>query len=327
MFSPCVDDDDLRSTDPCRTVFLLASISHLNQAYSGAMKRFEFVFEYLYEKVDSSTGASRDDFLNYTEASIGMTVEIKERLPTHLYWYIDMVKLYTMFFPVWKDGIAGGDFEVLRDLSEYESPRIEGIGVEQVGSLLAHLIDQRKVDSFAGDVVAGRMYSETASKALIACINSHIDVNPTLIMQFLDAYSYPPGLALLGQKKNAKDYNDNPCQVEHLNQTLEEVCGSPGAEEGECGDYCRMIERGASKIVEIRKLLNMAMDYAGPLVPGNPRSLLPVCKFSGKDVSSHNCWRRVATQNGYCFSSQTGTELVACNHTSCYFLPFLLIRT
>ena len=51
----------------------------------------------------------------------------------------------------------------------------------------------------------------------------------------------------------------------------------------------------------------MALDVVGPLKWGNPHSLLPLCQYAS-NFSTNECWRKVVTDKGICYSTLTGME-------------------
>ncbi len=222
------------------------------------------------------------------------------RLPASRSYYVEMIELYSYFFDI---ETSNGELETLKDLSEYSHDTVGiQISTEDVGSLLAYLIDKGLMDNGNRDMSS--RFSKIASQALYQCLGDELHADAKSSAKILDIFAYPPGQPLLGYKRN---FNSDPCSVGTTEQTLEIICGNESKTQ-ECRDYCRQGEIGLSYETSIRRLLNMSMDGAGPLLPGNPRSLLPVCRFPEKNQISQGCWQQIVTDRGLCYSSQTGTN-------------------
>ncbi len=117
---------------------------------------------------------------------------------------------------------------------------------------------------------------------------------------------------------HVKDYANDPCTGAAAAAAaaagrggqllpLDSVCGR--AKEAGCVDYCKMVNSSRRVQAELRELYEMTLDATGPLVPGKPDSLLPVCRYGdGGDSAkfTQGCWRKVVNDHGVCYASITG---------------------
>ncbi len=235
-----------------------------------------------------------------------------------------------MFFPVFKDNTEAELLEVLRPIEDYVLPRIppETITANNIPSLLTYLIDFNilhgrhftNLGDTRGNVTGSFLFHLTAKYFGISEESSE---SVQQINNLINSFSYEPlnepffgylqdngnSYKLFCEKEQSTHESKSPVKFSinaicsgHLTTSNETLQLS-----NDCKWYCQSVANNKEIQEKIRSFYSLAVDLEGSLVPGNPATLLPVCRFPGESqLEKDQCWRRIVTDKGICFSSVAG---------------------
>ncbi len=241
-----------------------------------------------------------------------------------------VIQMYSRFFPVFKD--KGKEVEILRPIEDYVLPKIEA-NSNSIASLLAYLIDfnflyERNGELYEMDYsimsnVTSSLLFHLSAKHLGMSKDSQDHVNQ--IYKIINSFSYEPLQEPFFQYDvNADNRYKLFCEDERTAYetgssdrfSIHSLCSSESTSKNgtvllshDCQWYCQAIVNNKKTQELIRSFYALAEDLKGPLVPGNPETLLPLCRFPGEGKSlKDGCWERIVTDKGICFSSVTGLK-------------------
>ncbi len=142
MFDACAEEE-AAATEECQFSLLVTAIAEMK--VFGPIKSNDFIQEYVEDKTVRGERPTLDDLQTYVEEAHAISLDGSKKVALN-YFFKDMVKLYALFFP-----LAGDDGDVdgfrLRRIDEYELVDVPEVRAEELGSLLAYMVDRRLMEN------------------------------------------------------------------------------------------------------------------------------------------------------------------------------------
>ena len=223
---------------------------------------------------------------------------------------IDAMMAYSLFFPVFKESNFSFwhnklDLNPLQSLDDYELLTLPDVGkITDMGDLIRHMINQNGLELIP-DI--NRIVLETFMADLTLRLRIDGVQNMSSMVEFLGYFAYEPEAHSLLQRERSYNVRKHKvvkdCDEIGSNFTdFSAFCNHPGLSEG-CLRYCSLVEEVLSdkaKEDQITELYNMTLDDVNRPVGNSSQSFLPSCTWSRK---GRECWYRVVTDKGVCFTS------------------------
>ncbi len=253
--------------------------------------------------------------------------------------------MYSFFFPVFKDD-KRREVEVLRPLEDYVLPKIktEFITADDIASLLAYMIDFNFMHDH--DVLDGAdALNNVTASALFHLSAKYLGISEDgqdsveQVYNLINSFSYEPFKRPFFGYRPLDAYDNNYKQFCKEERTvyesessdyfsIQKLCsGDLESSNGtiqlspDCQWYCQAIVYNQEAQELVRSFYALAIDLEGPLVPDNPATLLPVCRFPGEGeppLLKDGCWNRIVNDKGICFSSATGLLITSSDKYTWY---------
>ncbi len=242
--------------------------------------------------------------------------------------------MYSLFFPVFKKSTKRED-EVLKPIEDYVLPRIppETITAKNVASLLAYLIDFNLLHG-RHSTYSGSTLKNVTSSFLLHLTAKYLRTSEARleslqqIDNLINSFAYEPFKQPFFGYSSFLHLYDNRYKLFCVQErtlfvsesparfSIRALCsGNLALRNGtiklsdDCKWYCHAIVNSRETQELVRSFYALALDMKGPLVPGYPENLLPVCRFhANEEVLKDGCWKRIVTDKGICFSSVTGVN-------------------
>ena len=262
-------------------------------------------------------------FLDFAKESQNFSVESlvkfgQERTKKSLKNYMDFphatwkdekertTKGYCHFFPVFEPGYNKSDpdisrrtFAKLRPLSEFNMAQFKVSNAKKnFAEIFANLLDK---SSFHGATETKILVPVFEAMANFMGLEDMKDEKIRSMMYTFDHLSYnmPTDTESLIPMSRAQDFTE-PCPERKTDFPCQEKDLTGEA----CKQYCAwargITEAESEKFIQLH---NWAVDFSGPLEGLNPVSRFPICEKAAGQNLTWECWQRVITPEGVCFTT------------------------
>ncbi len=286
-------------SEACKLAFLLVDIAYTSGKSDMTMTA---VREYVLQANLNGEELTLENLRHSASKHMGKAVESQNFIPGE-YSYVKAWKVltgYSYFFPVFEDaGESRRQVISLKSLEDYEPPPMLTIDRRQdLASILGYTTDRLATQE-------NELLNNATATLVFNTLSSFLGLDKgDETFHVMNAFAYDP----VTRPFFSTFYMDHtfkpPCGEAAETENAAKVCRKPSGEA--CQAYCDLVAKGRAVEDKILAAFKMSEGNIGKLQKGNPQSLLPMCQVDESQVSAEECFSRVITDKGVCFSSFKG---------------------
>ena len=306
FFSFCQNETN-HDTEECKFVLLLSAIGTAIKAWD---RNFEVVRAYIYERVSERERPTLESLQTYVEETYKdkhLDLDHYKTMPHGKYYNQALIDCYSLFLPVFENSDKTR-LSTLTAIDAFEMPKFatNKLGSKDFGSLMMYMSDRAIFQAnINGDTV--QSLNDLMASTYLTLLARYLEVDESKVELALNSYNYDPvKRSVFGPLASFSEWQHYPCsRNSSIVSNIQDVCSTKSDDE-KCNFYCENIVSNAEMSEKVKYLNEMGLHHIGPLLPGHPHSLLPICRFQGEDANTEHCWHRIINDMGVCFSSHTG---------------------
>ena len=288
LFRAC--QDSLEST--CEFVALLAAIAGSQDSTTVSIS---IVRDYIVQEHASRKKPTCASLQEYIEARSNISLDSLKTIPrsTTDETFLPTLQMYTHFFPIYKNLSSSIEPEPLKPIAAYVfQPFLQSnleLRQKDLLPLLLTMIDRR--------LLTLPELKDALAPIFASLLTSHLDIadNEEISKIITTFQSDPVKNSFLNGR-----FFDFPCGP--YQSQIKELCIV--TQNATCKNYCKNLERYKQKSLRIKELFEMGAENFGNYRQGpNMVSFLPRCFYEGKEIPGEDCWQKVVTERGVCFST------------------------